>query len=185
MSTQSAVDKWAEYQATKRENSAKKPKRKRCGACAAVYEGDQCPECHPARKPTLTIAPETPVDASHEPPAVAEPVPPPETEPRRECAACGRLYVPSPRPPGMSGHPPRRCTSCIEAGLQRGGVIRRRKLANVSAAAPATSPEPEPRTPDPAPAPGGNDPIDTILQAVASVRPGITVRFVYVEMSNT
>ena len=180
MSTKSASEAWAEYQAAKRVAApGKKPKRKRCGACATVYEGDRCPECHPVTRPT------SPEPAPFEAEPVAEAVPPPETEPRRECAACGRLYVPPPRSPGMSGYPPRRCPACIEAGLQRGGVIRRRKMADVSAAAPATSPEPEPRTPDPAPAPGGNDPIDTILQAVASVRPGITVRFVYVEMSNT
>ena len=185
MSTQTAAEAWAEYQAAKQSTPASKPKRKRCGACATVYEGDRCPECHPVTRPT------SPEPAPFEAEPVAEAVPPPETEPRRECAACGRLYVPPPRSPGMSGYPPRRCPACIEAGLQRGGVIRRRKLANVSATATATAtspepaPEPEPRTPEPAPAPAGNDPIDTILQAVASVRPGITVRFVYVEMSNT
>lgn len=179
MSTQTAAEAWAEYQAAKQSTPASKPKRKRCGACATVYDGARCPECHPVTRPTLTVAPTSPEPA------------PFEAEPLRECAACGRLYVPPPRPPGMSGYPPRRCTSCIEAGLQRGGVIRRRRLANVSATAPAPKtspePEPEPRTPEPAPAPApaGNDPIDTILQAVASVRPGITVRFVYVEMSNT
>lgn len=167
MSTQTAAEAWAEYQAAKQSTPASKPKRKRCGACAAVHDSDRCPVCHPPEAPAKAVAPTQPAE-----------------KPRRECAACGTLYVPPPRPPGMSGYPPRRCTSCIEAGLQRGGVIRRRKMADVSAAAPATSPEPEPRTPDPAPAPGGNDPIDTILQAVASVRPGITVRFVYVEMSH-
>ena len=172
MSTQTAAEAWAEYQAAKQSTPASKPKRKRCGACAAVHDSDRCPVCHPPEAPAKAVAPTQPAE-----------------KPRRECAACGQLYTPPPRPPGMSGYPPRRCPECVESGRRSSGKARHQKLTAI--AAPAPAPEPmdgsapvlamEPKTDS---APPGSDPVSAILQAVANVRPGITVRFVYVEMSD-